>query len=118
MDARVELLMDFILMFLLVYILIAVFFNKKRKDYSKLKSNDYVKSFIVRYDLNMKKTSYRKVLNTLTIINSFILATGTTVILQIDNIVYKLLFTFILITLLIYSLYEIAGRYFKNKEKK
>lgn len=117
MNDKLELLIDFILMFLLIYILISVFFNKKRKDYSKLKDNDYVKTFIIKYNLNMKKTDYKKVLNTLTIINSFILAISTIIMLQIKSTIYKILVVFIVIMLLIYSLYEISGRYFKNKEK-
>ena len=113
-----EIIFDFILLFLLVFIVISVFLNKKRKNYNVLKDNDYVKNFIIRYNLDMKKTSYRKVLNSLTIINSFIIAFSTIVCLQIESMVWKILITFVVCMALIYSLYEILGRFFKSHEKK
>ncbi len=118
MNEKLELLLDFVLIFLLIFIVLSVFINKKRKDYSKLDKNDYVRKFIIRYNLDMKKTSYRKVLNALTIINSFIMSFCTVMILQIESIAWKLIITFAVLMFLIYSLYEITGRYFKKKENK
>ncbi len=117
MDEKLELLFNFVLYFLLVFIIISVFFNKKRKDYSKLKNGDYVKAFIRRYDLDMKKTKYKDVLNALTIVNSLILSFSTVIMSKINGLVWKIVIPFIIIMGLIYSLYEILGRYFMRKEK-
>lgn len=110
-------LLDFIIIFTIVYLVYTLFFNKKRKSYKALKKNDEVKLFIARYDLDMKKIEYKEVLKVVTIINSFILSFTTTLIIRIDGFMVSLLIGFVVIMILIYSLYEIAGRYFKRKEE-
>ncbi len=110
-------LYDFVLLFLLFYLIYTVFLNKKKRDYSKLKKNDVIKIFIARYDLDMRKTDYKKVLNVITIINSFIISFSATLVLHIENFWLKVAVCFVVIFILIYSLFEIAGRYFKNKEE-
>lgn len=118
MDAILIFLKDFVLIFILVLIVYFVFLNKKRKEYSKLKQNDEIKLFIARYNLDMRKTKYKTVLNTLTIINSFIIAFCSTIISYINGIIWALLVGFVLLLVLIYSFYEIVGRYLKRKEDK
>ena len=113
-----QFLYNFVLLFLLVLIIYLVFVNKRRKEYSKLKDGNYVKSFIARYNLDIRKTSYKDILVTLAFINSFILSFTAALILNIDKYILKIVISFIVIFVLIYALYEIAGRYFKNKEDK
>ena len=109
-------LYDFVLLFLLFYIIYSVFVNKRKREYGKLKKNDVIKIFIARYNLDMRKTEYKKVLNVVTIINSFIISFTATLILHINNFWLKVAVCFVVIFVLIYSLFEIAGRYFKNRE--
>ncbi len=116
MEAVLLFLKDFALIFLIVLIVYFVFLNKKRKEYSKLKDTDEIKLFILRYGLNMKKTKYKTVLNTVTIINSFIISFSATIISYIDNVLWSLLVGFVLLIIMIYSCYEIAGRYLKRRE--
>jgi hypothetical protein len=118
METVVNFLRDFVLLFLLVLIIYFVFINKKRKDYSKLKKDSYIKGFIVKYNLDMRKTNYNEVLNVFAIVNSFILAFTSALILNVDKFIWKVVVSFIVIFVLIYALYEIAGRYLKNKEDK
>ena len=117
-NSVLQFLYDFVLLFLLVLIVYLVFVNKRRKDYSKLKDGNYVKSFIARYNLDMRKTDYKKVLIIFSVINSFILSFTSALILNIDKFIWKVVISFIVIFVLIYALYEIAGRYLKNKEDK
>ena len=114
----IKFLYDFVLLFLLFYIIYSVFINKKKKDYSKLKKNDEIKGFIAKYNLDMKKTNYKEVLNILTIINAFIISFTATLILNINGFIWKILVSFVVTFILIYSLLELAGRYLKNKEDK
>ena len=111
-------LYDFVLLFLLFYIIYTVFLNKRKKEYSKLKKTDTVKMFIARYDLDMRKTEYKKVLKIVSVINSFIVAFTATLVLHIENFWLKVAACFVVIFILIYSLFEIAGRYLKSKEGK
>ena len=117
MDNVVKFLYDFVLLFLLFYLVYAVFVNKRKKDYSKLKKNDAVKIFIARYNLDMRKTDYKKLLNIFAIINAFIIAFSATLVLHIENFWLKVAVCFVVVFVLIYSLFEIAGRYFKSKEE-
>ena len=109
---------DFILLFLLVLIIYLVFVNKRKKNYSKLKKTDYVRAFIVRYNLDVRKTNYKTILTCIGCINSFILAFTATLSLRIDNYLYKILASFVIVFALIYALYESTGRILKKMEDK
>ena len=110
-----QFLFDFVLLYLLVLIVYLVFVNKRRSDYSKLKDGSYVKAFIARYNLDMKKTNYKEVLKIFAFINAFILSFTSALVLNIDKFVWKVVISFIVVFVLVYALYEIAGRYLKNK---
>lgn len=109
---------DFMLMFLLVYLFNVFYVNKFKRDYNKLKKNDPIVIFVLRYDLSLKKLNYVYLINILGIINSFIIAFTATIITNIDSIVWSLIVCFVVLCVLVYSLYEIAGRYFKKLENK
>ena len=117
MNIVFEFLWNFIWLFLLVLIVYLVFINRRKKDYSKLKKNDPVKIFIARYNIDVRKTSYKKILNISAVINSFIISFASTLILFIDNVLWALLTCFVVVFGLIYVLYEITGRRLKSKEK-
>ena len=113
-----QFLLDFVFLYLLVLIVYFVFVNRRRNDYKKLKDGSYIKAFIARYNLDMRKTNYKTVLYTFTFINAFILAFTSSLVLNIDKFIWKVVISFIVVFVLIYALFEIAGRYLKNKEDK
>lgn len=117
MENILEFLWNFIWFFFLVLIIYLVFINRRKRTYSRLKKNDPVKLFIARYDLDVRKTSYKKILNITAIINSFIISFASTLILFIDNILWAFLVCFVVVFALIYILYELAGKTLKRKEK-
>lgn len=118
MDYIISCLIDFAVLFIVVYLVYVLFINRKRKEYKEGKKTSEIHFFIAKYNLDMRKTEYKKVLNVLTLINSFILAFTSTVVINIESFMFGLLVGFVIIMVLIYSLYEIAGRYFKRKENK
>lgn len=109
-------IVDFLTLYILIYIIYSVFFNKNRKEYKNLKNNDEIKFFIKAYKLDMKKTDYNELLKTLTITNSFIIAISTTIVLYIENYFIKIIACFITLLLLIFVLYNLIGTYYKKKE--
>ena len=109
-------IVDFLTLYILIYIIYSVFFNKNRKEYKNLKNNDEIKFFIKAYKLDMKKTDYSELLKTLTITNSFIIAISTTIVLYIENYFIKIIACFITLLLLIFVLYNLIGTYYKKKE--
>lgn len=117
MNELMKFLYDFVCFFALISIIYFVFINKGKKEYSKLRDNDSVKIFIARYNLDIKKLNYNVILRTHTLINTFILSFSTVLIMNIKDVVWSVIITFAVIIILIYSLQEIAGRYFKRKEE-
>ena len=118
MDALVRFSLHFIVMFVvfnLVYLLIV---NKRKKDYSKLKKNDPVKIFIARYNLDMRKTDYSKLLKIVGVVNSFIISFTAALILNVNGFMYKLLITFATVFVFMYALYDLLGKYLKKREDK
>lgn len=107
---------DFVLLFLIFIIVYRVFINKKKKTYSKLKENDEVKLFVKRFNLDIKKQDYKKLLNAISLVNSLILSFTSTLVLYIDSMIWSIIVGFAVLFVLIYSLYEIVGRYFKKLE--
>ncbi len=118
MSEPVRFVYDFVLLFLLVYLFHMLYYKKKKSEYSKLSKNDEVKMFIARYNLDMRKTNYKTVLRIVAIINSIIIGFTATLILNIKNYFWKITIAFIVIFVLIYALFEIAGRWLKKKEVK
>jgi hypothetical protein len=98
------------------YIVYEVFLNKKRREYLQLKKTDEIRYFILRFDLDMRKTKYKSLLKALTLMNSFILAFTTTIVIYIDSVIWSVLISFMVIMIMLYAVYEIVGKYFKRKE--
>lgn len=118
MNNILKFIFDFVCIFLLIFIIYNIFINKNKKDYKRLKKNDMIYYFIKRYDLNMKKTKYKDVLLIVTLINSFIISFCTVLVLNIESIIISIIVCFIVIMVLLYSLYEIIGKTLKRKEEK
>ena len=116
MDGILNFLYDFVLLFFLVFLVHLLYYSKKKKDYSKLKKNDEIKLFIARYNLDMRKTSYKIVRRVVAICNSIIIAFTASLILEINNFYWKIIISFIVIFSLICILFEVCGRYLKKKE--
>ena len=114
----IDLLIDFVLMFIVIFLVYLFFINRKKIKYEQLKETDFIKIFIRRYNINVEKVNYNFLINTLALINSFIIAFTSTVILKIESFIWSVIVAFVVLFLLVYSLFELAGRYFKNLEGK
>ena len=111
-------LIDFVVFFLLFYLFYSLYLKKRKKDYEKLKKSDYVKIFIARYNLDVRKTKYSSVLNLLAFNNAFTIAFTAALILNIKNYFWKIAVSFVVLFVLLLSLYEVGGRYLKRREEK
>ncbi len=117
MNEIVKALIEFVLLFLLVFCTYKLIYRKK-KDFSKLKDNNSIKTFVLKYDLDVRKIDYRKLVNVILLINSFIISFTAIIIIQIDSLMWSILTSVFIILVLMITLFEIAGRYFKKEEKK
>ncbi len=107
---------DFFFLYLLVFIIYMVFINKRKKNYSKLKKNDELVLFVNRYNIDVEKVGFKKIKKYLALINSFIIAFSSTIIIHVEGLLLKVGVGFVIIMIMIYSLYEIVGRKLKKME--
>ena len=111
-------LLDFLGFYAIIFLIYVVFLNKKKKDYSKLKKGDLIKVFIARYNLDMRKQDYKKVLLLYTIVKVFVISFTAALIMNINSFIWKVVIAFVVVFVLIYALFEILGRVLKKREEK
>ncbi len=106
-------LLFFLIVFLLVYIINYLSYIKKIKKGKKLELVDYL---VIRFKLSPKKIKARKMVLTISLINAFIISLVTTFITMLKiSFIWQFMIGFVLVFALIYSLYEIYGRFLVNK---
>lgn len=120
MNVIVKSLIYFGICFITVLLIYLLFINRKfRKEYKEGKEQVEIYYLIKRFKLNMRLTKYKTIKLIVSILNSFIVAFTFTVIINLKvKYVYKLMIAFLIMFILIYSLYEITGRILKKKELK
>lgn len=107
--------MFFILIFLAVYFVYYFIFDDMLKKERYTKISELV-ILTKKFNLDKKKMDYRKLLKGVAIINAFIIAFSATLVdfLPID-IMFKLAVAFVVILILIFSLYFAYGKYLNKK---
>ena len=120
MNVIVKSLIYFGICFVVILLIYLLFINRKfRKEYKEGKEQVEIYYLIKRFKLNMRLTKYKTIKLIVSILNSFIVAFTFTVIINLKvKYVYKLMIAFLIMFILIYSLYEITGRILKKKELK
>ena len=114
----ISFLIHFVIFFTLFYLFYIIYLKKKKKDYNKLKKSDYVKLFIAKYNLDVRKTKYDSVLNVLAFNNAFAISFTAALIININKYIWKVAVSFVVLFTLLFSLYEVGGRYLKSREEK
>ena len=112
----------FLLAFLFIF-LVDFFFICRKRNKSTRKKEFRITSeglyLIGRFNLDEKKINIKKMDFHIAIINSFIIAfVSTTISLIGNNIILELGIGFVLLFLLIYSIYEIYGRHIRKEWSK
>lgn len=116
MNEVLKSLIEFLVLFAIIFGVYKLIYRKK-KDFSKLKPTDEIKAFVLKYDIDVRKIDYNKLLTVLALINSFIIAFTATIIVRIDSFVWTIIVCMLIVMALIFALFSIAGRYFKTHEK-
>ena len=103
----------FLIVFLVIFVINYISSLKKIKKKKKLELVDYL---VTRFKLSPKKIKARKMVLTISLINAFIISSVATCITMLDiSFIWQFMIGFVLVFALIYSLYEIYGRYLVNK---
>lgn len=121
----------FIVLLIVVFLVDYYFINKrklilinnkgmtKKGKKKKVKNISEIDYLVGKFKLNEKKLNKDRVIIWISLINSFIIASVSSVVMLMPfKIMWQLLIAFVLLFGLIYALYEIYGRYLKKLEVK
>ncbi len=111
-------LIYFLCAYLILFLIYVFIINKKRKLYKEGKNTLEVNYIVNKFKLDMRKIKYKELKWTLTFINPLIMSLTFIIVINIKNTLLSLLLGFIIMIILIYSVYEIIGRYFKKRGEK
>lgn len=111
----IEELILFILTFLLVFIIYELFIVRKAKKDKRKKKPVEVNYLIARYNIDLQKTNYKRLLNIISIISALDISLVVTIVSIIKSFYLQLLIGFVLIMLLIIISYEILGKIYQKK---
>ena len=89
--------------------------SNKKFDRKKMPTN--IKYLVFRYNINVVKIGYKRVLKTLMICDSFIVALLFSVTRFVDNIYIRLLIAFILIFPLFAGIYHLVAMHYKKEDE-
>ncbi len=104
--------------YLLSMFMYFIILAKKRKNKFEFKNSIDLSFIIERYKLNVSKLPYNLFVSVVNVSNSFMLALTVTLMLMVKKYIYKLLFGFVIIFILIYIIYDFIGKYFKKREER
>ena len=108
-------LLGFVVVFLIIYFGLYLFVYKRTKKYNREKLPTTVKYLVYKYNIDIVRLGYKKVLKTLMFCDAFIVAFIYTVTKYIDNIYIRLLVAFILIFPLFAGVYHLVATYYKKE---
>lgn len=110
-----KIMLEFIVIFLIVYLGYYLFSYRKLKKYDRKKSPVNIKYLVLRYNLDIVRLGYKRVFKALMLCDSFIVAFMFTITRFIDNVYVRLLVAFILIFPLFAGVYHLVAMYYKKE---
>lgn len=119
MKGILDILLDFIVSYVLIFILYYFFFIRKKTKYNKKKIPVEYYYLVRVYALDEKKINYKRFVYVMGFINTFIISFVYVIVFHLLNgFVWQLLCGIVLIILLIVIMYGILGRYYQKRGKK
>lgn len=113
MDGLVHDLIFFVLVYLLVFNIYYFILCRKKKVIKITNEMDYL---ITRFKLNKKKINLKRLSLGVSLINAFIIAFVSFIMINIElMMILRLMIGFVILFILIYAIYEIYGRYLYKK---
>ncbi len=105
----------FIFTFLIVYIIYQIFIVRKEKRRNSKKRPPEVNFLIYKYNIDIKKLDYHKMLNTISIISSLDITIIVTIISTLTNFWIQLIVALVLIFPIFLISYYFIGKYYIKK---
>ncbi len=111
-------ILEFIIIFLLMYFGYYIFSYKKIDKYNRKKVPVNIKYLENKYKLDVVGLGYKRIFKTLMICDSLIVAVLFVLTKSIDNIYLRLLIAFILVFPLFAGVYHLIAMYYKKESER
>jgi len=110
---------EYLIVFVVLFILHYFFFVKKNKKYNKDKIPLELLYLVRLYGLDVKKINYKKFVWIYSLINTFIISTVYIIIFYLlNNLILRIVIGCVLLILFIIICYGLLGRFYLKKEGK
>ena len=116
MKEILNILLEFVIAYAVVFVLYFLFFVRKKTKYNKNKVPVEFYYLVSLYKLDQKKINYKRFIYITAFVNSFIIVfTYMLVTRLLSNWVWQLLVGAVLLSLLIIICYSILGKFYQKK---
>ena len=106
----------FVVSYLIIFLLYSLVINRKKKSYKDATKQMDIFYLVNKFKLNTKKTKYNTLKWITNIINPLIISITFIIVTNIKSFILGIMIGFLVMMMLIYSIYEIIGRILKKKE--
>ena len=106
----------FVVSYLIIFLLYSLVINRKKKSYKDATKQMDILYLVNKFKLNTKKTKYNTLKWINNIINPLIISITFIIVTNIKSFTLGIMIGFLVMMMLIYSIYEIIGRILKKKE--
>lgn len=106
----------FVVSYLIIFLLYSLVINRKKKSYKDATKQMDILYLVNKFKLNTKKTKYNTLKWITNIINPLIISITFIIVTNIKSFILGIMIGFLVMMMLIYSIYEIIGRVLKKKE--
>ena len=114
MNDYLILLIYFISAYVLSFIVYYIYLKKSKKKDELLE----IEYLIKKFNLPKNKESKNRIKSIMSLVNPLIIALTFIVVISIDSFILGVLIGFVIMVVLIYSIYEIIGRILKKEKSK
>lgn len=119
MKEILNILLDFVISYTIIFILYYLFFIFKKTKYNKKKIPVEYYYLVKAYHLDEKKINYKNFLYLSALINTFIISITYVIIFHlVSGFIWQLLCGIVIMILLIIIMYGILGRYYEKRGNK
>lgn len=118
MKVILNIMLEYIISYALVFLLYYLLFIRKKTKYNKNKVPVEYYYVISLYGLKEKDIDYKKFMYMTLFVNTFIIVTTYIIVFKLlDNWIWMVICGIVIIILLIVICYGIIGRYYQKKQK-
>lgn len=109
-------LIEFIIIFVVVYLTYLFFVILRKKQMKKFKNNTNYRYLVKIYKLDEQKLDIKKIAHIIALTNAFIIALTYTIVIFFDGFIKRIILATCIFILLDLIVYHIVGKILKGRE--